>query len=727
MQKFQILLLLLIATISISNAATPWLHVEGNHIKDPLGNTVVLRGVALQDITGQMNTAGIGMNGLLDTLTNVLDTSAAVNGWYTRVVRFTINPGITDFQAYYNNILKPSVDSAKSKGLYVIIDNHFIADVQPNVDYTTKFWTFFAPLFRNYSNVLYEIYNEPINNSTGSWTTVKPIMQKWVDLIRSYAPHNLILAGNPLWDQRSGDAAINPLAGANIVYVVHLYPGHWTNVANRTQVENAVKLVPVFLSEWGFYNATPTTTDILKGTITSFGKPIITWADSLGLSWTAWCADNDWLPSMFTTNWVLRRGEGEMGGFAKQKLYDDKDKNQPVDIACVAPYLGFNKTICSNIPVTITTGLDTSGKVFRWYKDGILIPSEAGPSLSAILGKGLYGVEVDTNGCTMKHEISVLDTLFNVEMTPNAVLTDSIVLVAGDPTAGYTYQWYKNSLIIPNATSNTLKVMDTCKTIFSVNVSYPSIAGCGTKTGTFEALCLRGPFLGSPVPVPGIIQAENYDFQNLPNTSYHDFDAGNTGNVYRNDDVDIQATTDAGGGYNVYRTSAGDWLKYSIKVTDPGICAISFRVASRTATGALHADLNQVANVTGTVTILPTGASQTWTTVVMNGINFAATDTLLGLYIETGGFNINYMQITKGSVGINEIGKIPSIVIYPNPGVNEINISGTNTSTSFDWKISNILGSEVLQGSGAKADISSLQRGQYFLIIEGKAFKILKW
>src|SRR5262245_55870852 len=39
-------------------------------------------------------------------------------------------------------------------------------------------------------------------------------------------------------------------------------------------------------------------------------------------------------------------------------------------------------------------------------------------------------------------------------------------------------------------------------------------------------------------------QAENYN-------AYYDTTAGNSGGAFRNDNVDIQPTTDAGGGYNV--------------------------------------------------------------------------------------------------------------------------------------------------------------------------------
>ena len=46
------------------------------------------------------------------------------------------------------------------------------------------------------------------------------------------------------------------------------------------------------------------------------------------------------------------------------------------------------------------------------------------------------------------------------------------------------------------------------------------------------------------------LQAENY-------TTAFDTTAGNTGNVYRTDNVDIEATSDAGGGFNVGWTANG--------------------------------------------------------------------------------------------------------------------------------------------------------------------------
>jgi hypothetical protein len=51
--------------------------------------------------------------------------------------------------------------------------------------------------------------------------------------------------------------------------------------------------------------------------------------EQYGIGHTAWVASYDWGPPMFWTNWTLRIGEGEMGGFTKDKLYEKRDANQP--------------------------------------------------------------------------------------------------------------------------------------------------------------------------------------------------------------------------------------------------------------------------------------------------------------------------------------------------------------------------------------------------------------
>lgn len=717
--NFTVIILLL--TSYALNAQTPWLHVDGNKIKDPAGNVVILRGIATQDIKGQM-TATIGLNGLIDTLTDTDNVAGNSPGWYPKVIRFTINPVTTDLDTYYTTILKPAVDYATEKGLYVIIDYHHIADVQPNVENTNAFWDFVAPKFRDYSNVLYEIYNEPINTSF-TWAQFKPYMQSWINLVRKHAPHNLILAGSPVWDQRMAESVSSPFTGGNIVYVAHIYPDHFDNAWNRNQVELTAAAHPVFLSEWGFRNGATAT--LLKGTITDYGQPLLAWVDYLGLSWTAWCADNDWEPAMFTySGWLLRVGEDEMGGLVKDTLYAKRNKDQPSDIACIAPYLGPDKTICGLSSLDIETGLSTNGKVFRWYKDGSLLPAETLPNLT-VSEKGTYKLEVDTTtGCTMHDEIVVIDTLFKVDLGPDKALTTAITLIAGNTTDPYTYEWFKNGEAISGETTYSLEIMDTCKTTYTVSVS---LAGCGAPASdNFTILCQREFYPGAPFPVPGKVEAEKCDIQNLPNLAYNDTDLSNNGGQLRTDAVDVEDCMDAGGGHNLGWIEAGEWFEYSIYVTDPGLFTASFRIASNNAAGGrLYMNVNDRINVTGSVTIPYTAGWQVWQTVTVENINLTVQDTVIRVYMQQGGFNFNYVELQKTVTGINGGTKAGSnLTLYPNPVNDILTIAGTHGE--YNWSMINLVGSEVLKGKGNKADLQSLPSGLYILKVEDTNYKILK-
>ena len=66
-----------------------------------------------------------------------------------------------------------------------------------------------------------------------------------------------------------------------------------------------------------------------------------------------------------------------------------------------------------------------------------------------------------------------------------------------------------------------------------------------------------GPYNGTAIVLPGIIEAENFD-DGGSSIAYLDMTPGNRGNAYRQTDVDIEATSDAGGGWDIGWTRAGD-------------------------------------------------------------------------------------------------------------------------------------------------------------------------
>jgi hypothetical protein len=322
-------------TSSVSAPARPWLHVEGNTIKDPEGNTVVLRGVDLIDLPATEQWEG-GIDKMIDRLTNPSDTQGSSPGWATKILRLAVVPAGTDTGTpvaympgiqYYERFLRPTVDYARQKGLYVIIDWHYIDDTSPHTDSTVAFWQDIAPHFAGDSNVFFELFNEPMDN--GSWTSTKPNMQSFYDTVRQAgATDNLVFVGTPNWSQLVADAAADPVDGSNIVYVAHMYPQHFKVQSLKDQITTAAQTVPVFLTEWGF-EALPMD-DLLNGTITTYGAPFQQFVEERGLSWSAWCASSTWGPPMFNADYTLRVGEGEMGGFVKDWLYERRDDDLPV-------------------------------------------------------------------------------------------------------------------------------------------------------------------------------------------------------------------------------------------------------------------------------------------------------------------------------------------------------------------------------------------------------------
>ena len=294
----------------------PALHVDGKFVKDPSGKTIVLRGYALIDIGSlylQTNSAA-GITKRIDAI--------ATAGFDAHLVRMPVYPR-TDFnggQSYYSGlpypvgtaapagqkvtvmtgpdyiskVLKPAIDYATSKNLYAIIDLHQIDDTNTannSGTAATSFWTDIAPQFKDYTNVIYELYNEPINSGM-AWATFKTQVQTWIDTVRAAAPDNLIIVPSMSWDQHPGDAASSPPNGTNLVYTAHIYPNNW-GASFQQQLATATAKAPVFITEWGYSS---------PQTAANWGNAFQTTVDGDGANWTAWVADNSWGPSMFSNS-----------------------------------------------------------------------------------------------------------------------------------------------------------------------------------------------------------------------------------------------------------------------------------------------------------------------------------------------------------------------------------------------------------------------------------------
>ena len=97
------------------------------------------------------------------------------------------------------------------------------------------------------------------------------------------------------------------------------------------------------------------------------------------------------------------------------------------------------------------------------------------------------------------------------------------------------------------------------------------------------------PYSGVPAPIPGVIQAVNFD-NGGSSIAYFDTTPGNTGGAYRSTDVDLQAS--AGGGFNVGWTAPSEWLNYTVNVGTSGPYVVQLRVAATASGNSIHVGFN---------------------------------------------------------------------------------------------------------------------------------------
>lgn len=141
-----------------------------------------------------------------------------------------------------------------------------------------------------------------------------------------------------------------------------------------------------------------------------------------------------------------------------------------------------------------------------------------------------------------------------------------------------------------------------------------------------------------------VFQAENY------NAAY-DTTPANLGGAFRTGEaVDIQATTDTGGGYNVGWIEANEWLAFNgLSIPTTGSYTIRMRVASPSGATA-SVDLNSGTIVLGDFAIPATGGWQNWTTVTRT-VNINAGNYSLGVFARTAGWNFNWIEIVSNITG----------------------------------------------------------------------------
>ena len=142
------------------------------------------------------------------------------------------------------------IDACIDLGIYVVVDWHD-HNAENHLLQSKIFFKTIANKYGSAPNIIYEIYNEPLNVS---WKdVVKPYAEEIIKVIRSYDPDNLIIVGTPNWSQDVDVAADMPIVDTNIAYAFHFYSSdRWHKQNFREKAVAAIhKGFPIFVTEYG--------------------------------------------------------------------------------------------------------------------------------------------------------------------------------------------------------------------------------------------------------------------------------------------------------------------------------------------------------------------------------------------------------------------------------------------------------------------------------------------
>jgi hypothetical protein len=160
------------------------------------------------------------------------------------------------------------------------------------------------------------------------------------------------------------------------------------------------------------------------------------------------------------------------------------------------------------------------------------------------------------------------------------------------------------------------------------------------------------PFKEHTIKTGSIVYAVDYDL-GRNGYAYYDIDtanyrvsgrpgSGNKGSVYRNDGVDIETCDDdINNGYNVFSTSAGEWLQYSLNFPIGSTYNIRLRYSSDAKPSTLGIFINDTFK---TKVVLNNRQTNQWSTITVPNLKFEKGTSTLRIRINAGSPKLNYIE-----------------------------------------------------------------------------------
>ena len=284
-----------------------WVKVEGNKFIDHQGNELVFRGLCLADPVKLVRDG---------QWTERIFAEAA--DWGANVVRFAVHPANINSMGWDATFeaMDQGIEWAKKHGLYVIMDWHSIGNLKDakytnpmydtTLEETLKFWSTAAERYKNEPAVaLYEVFNEPTvtGPDTGSctWEEWKALQEQIIDTIRTHNPNAVCLCAGFNWAYDLTPVAYAPIERENVAYVSHPYPMKREQPWEEQWEKDfgfVADTYPVICTEIGFCLEHEKGAHIPVISTEVYGEHITKYFEQKGISFTVWCFDTDWSPTL---------------------------------------------------------------------------------------------------------------------------------------------------------------------------------------------------------------------------------------------------------------------------------------------------------------------------------------------------------------------------------------------------------------------------------------------
>lgn len=200
--------------------------------------------------------------------------------------------------------------------------------------------------------------------------------------------------------------------------------------------------------------------------------------------------------------------------------------------------------------------------------------------------------------------------------------------------------------------------------------------------------------------------------------------------------IELENTTDVGGGQNISYLDKGDYADYYIDVAEAGSYYVDYRTAAESESGAVKLELIAP---DGTVTFLhqlsfpSTGGWQNWATT-RGRVYLEQGEQHLRMTIMDDLFNMNWFEFTYRSTGVDDQAvDFASIKVYPNPTKGILFVEGSlDDQGTGKIQIFDLLGQRVLEreisypGSFREnLQLEHLSSGSYLVVVRSADGQVL--